>query len=698
MNARVDAPEDSEDRLNQVLGAYLEFADAGCAPDQDEFLRCYPDLAGDLGAFFAAQEKVAECAGTLARTGEDNLDPFDEYEQLQPINKGAYGVVFKAWHKVRKQWVAIKKIKKGRLATRADVGRFRAEIEAAAHLDHPHIVPIYDVREYRGFPYFSMKLFEKGSLQDNLSRFTQDQRAAARLLATAARAVHHAHQHGILHRDLKPGNILLDAREQPHVADFGLAKRLYLAAVSGVRRANPTGGSPADTPGPKETTPEKPNGEDLDVPATKDFDVVSYMALERAAHVEGETETAEAPAQSLTPSGAIVGTFGYLPPEHAPVGPEGTSTAADVYSLGAILYTMLTGRVTFESRNIVEAIRQVHECEPKPPRELNPKIDSRLEAVCMKCLQKSPENRYASAEALAEDLERWLRGEPPLAWPMPWRLRAWRAVRSHLLVSLLTALGAFAAAALFFVFYYFDPDRIPRALERESQRGRVTLIGTTGPPAWSRWNLGEGTVMVSPERDKEFSFTTLERGRAELMRKAPGPRYRFSAEVRHDKVLNNAGVVGIYFGYLKREINDEVEQYWCDITFADEGLLSRSSIGPDPTQKYSVVQFALQHHLLPRGFGTITTEARKVFLSAQQSGQKNDWRKLAVEVTPEKVQLYWEGQPLQGLSPAELRNLCQQAGNVAAPAEYKFAPEGALGLYVFQGKASFRQVKVEPLD
>jgi WD40 repeat protein len=297
------------------------------------------------------------CPGITARS-------FGDFEILGELGVGGMGVVYRARQVSLNRLVALKMIRSGAWATEAEAVRFRNEAEAAAALDHPHIVSVYEVGHAQGQLYYAMRLIEGWSLAEDLSRFRGEPRRAARLMATVARAVHHAHQRGVLHRDLKPSNILVDRDGVPHVTDFGLAKRL-----------------------------------------------------------EG--------GLSLTQTGALVGTPGYMAPEQTGGERGPVSVASDVYSLGAVLYALLAGRPPFRGANVLEVLEQTRNHEPSSLSAENGRVDRDLETICRKCLEKDPGRRYSSAQALAEDLERWLEGKPIEARRPTRTRRLWLWSRRH---------------------------------------------------------------------------------------------------------------------------------------------------------------------------------------------------------------------------------------------------------------------------
>jgi serine/threonine protein kinase len=269
---------------------------------------------------------------------------FGDYELLEEIGRGGMGVVYKARQISLNRIVALKMVLAGRLAEEDDLQRFRTEAEAAGRLQHPNIVAVHEWSELDGQHFFSMEYIEGTSLAQRLRAGPLPGRTAARYIRQVARAVHCAHQNGTLHRDLKPGNIMIDRCDEPHVTDFGLAKRL---------------------------------GQD-----------------------SGQTRT-----------GTVVGTPSYMAPEQAAGKTHELGPACDIYGLGAVLYELLTGRPPFRAETPVHTVMQVIENEPVPPRLLNPNVDVDLETICLKCLEKDPARRYASAEALATDLDRYLNGE-----------------------------------------------------------------------------------------------------------------------------------------------------------------------------------------------------------------------------------------------------------------------------------------------
>jgi serine/threonine protein kinase/Flp pilus assembly protein TadD len=305
------------------------------------------------------------------------LGDFGDYELLEEIGRGGQGVVYRAHQKSLNRTVALKVIGLGPWTTETHLKRFRREAEAAASLDHPSIVPIYEVGERDGQCYFSMKLVDGGQL-DEVGRSTLSIRQAAELVAKVARTVHYAHEHGILHRDIKPGNILLDQNDEPHLTDFGLARL-----------------------------------------------------------VEAES--------TVTATLDVLGTPSYMAPEQAAGGSTKVSKATDVYGLGAVLYQLLTGHPPFAGGTTYETIKLLLETEPRQPRQLNPKIDRELSTICLKCLEKDPTRRYASALALAEDLEHWLKHEPIQAKPSGFFTHARKWIRRNpgttVLVTLLVALA-----------------------------------------------------------------------------------------------------------------------------------------------------------------------------------------------------------------------------------------------------------------
>src|SRR5213594_2906137 len=343
------------------------------------------------------------CVSCLLRSGlgsdEANIEDFDallaavdipdrdwqlgSYQILEEIGRGGMGVIYRARHAPSRRIVALKRVLNYHSDSRDTLIRFQREATAAASLDHPNILPIYDVGATDdGLPFFSMKFACGGSLLDSKESFGDSPRHAVQLVATVARAVDYAHTQGILHRDLKPGNILLDARGEPMVSDFGLAKWL-------------------DT------------------------------------------------ASELTRTLTVFGTPGYIAPEQAENAAADLTAATDIYSLGAILFDLLTGRPPFLGEHAVAILRQAAENEAPKLRSVVPKVSRDLETICARCLERDPNLRYQSAAALAEDLDRWLEGRPVKARPVspPERLYRWSRRNPILAGSLAICLFLGAAIA-----------------------------------------------------------------------------------------------------------------------------------------------------------------------------------------------------------------------------------------------------------
>ena len=345
--------------------------------------------------------------------GEGEIRPgrrVGDYEVLEEIARGGMGVVYRARHVKIGRVVALKMIKAGELADAGDVARFNAEIQAAVHLDHANIVPIYEVGEHNGRPYFCMRLIEGGSLAAALPVLRHKPRDLVRIVAMVARAIHYAHQHGILHRDLKPSNILL-SRVEPGGAKSS-AEHVVAPLLGQAPGAAPT--------------------------ALSDFSpYVTDFGL--AKRFEADSR--------LTQSGAVMGTPAYIPPEQASGKRGNVSIKSDVYALGAIFYEGMVGRPPFVGETVADILFQVFESEPARPSMLDPTVDKDLETICLKCLEKDGARRYGSAGLMADDLERWLRGEPIEARPTTKWERGVKWVRRHQTISWLAGFLALVIVA-----------------------------------------------------------------------------------------------------------------------------------------------------------------------------------------------------------------------------------------------------------
>jgi serine/threonine-protein kinase len=384
------SPDSHDEHLAQLFAELTEQYRKGQRLNLDAVCREHPDLAKELKSLWPAimiAEEVARPVSlppTLdsrppqppAELMQAPLRPFGDYELLEELGRGGMGVVYKAWQRSLGRIVAIKMILRGEHAAPADLARFRAEAAAAAKLDHPNIVPVHDIGEVDGQPYFTMKFIEGVTLADRVSQGPLEPREAARIMCAVAHGVHAAHQSGLLHRDLKPSNILLE--------------KVSGGVVSG-EDAGKSDHSPLTT---------------HYSPRITDFGL--------AKRVDG--------GPSLTNTGAILGTPSYMPPEQAapprpPLAKGGLGPQSDVYSLGAVLYHLLTGRPPFQAASSVDTLMLVLEQEPVPPRLLNPRVPRELEMICLKCLQKPMDLRYQTAAQLAEDLQAYLNNEPISASP-----------------------------------------------------------------------------------------------------------------------------------------------------------------------------------------------------------------------------------------------------------------------------------------
>jgi len=565
------------------------------------------------------------------------------YDLLEELGRGGMGIVYRALQRGANRIVAVKLILGGSASGEENRERFQAEVQTLARLKHPGIVPVFEVGDEEGCPYFSMEFMPGGNLAQKSKHSPLAPREAAVIVEQLATAVHAAHEVGVLHRDIKPSNVLLDADGQPKLTDFGLAKRL-------------------------------------------DSD------------------------QSLTNTGSVLGTPGFMSPEQAR-GLRELTPAADVYSLGATLFALLSGKPPFSGHNVQDTVQRVIHDEPPRLRAKRPEIAQDLEAVCLKCLEKDPTRRYSSAQALAEDLARWRNGLSTIARPQTLPQRVLRQLRRrwHVATAACVLLVVGAAAA------YGVRMRDPLVqLDAAVRRGeKITLIDNLGVAKWHRWEFGVGTGAT--RSDYGFEVFCAAPSYIELVPNTHHERFRFSAEFRPGRSIRSDSWAGVYIGRVEARAGaaGTVERAIL-VAFRDDLDKNRPRFPKgDPLEFRDVLNISTPEEIESAGSPLDSVWVREPVNERGLKFPDRPWRRLIVELDRDvlRVTFYPDvaGPPvtlgkvlfpidkLHKLTPERRRQLVDNGHPVLAALPIEFSPRGGCGIYVHNASITFRNVTLEPL-
>ncbi|MBI1916654.1 MAG: serine/threonine protein kinase [Planctomycetes bacterium] len=612
-------------------------------PQWRESLKRWLDRDGPLPGSTADSERTVPASNSPPRHPNLPLpeQTLDDLEVRGEIGHGGMGNVYRAWDPILKREVALKKIRTGTLATPEQVHRFYREARAAARLQHPNILPIHGMGLHRGEHCFTMPLVTGGSLADRGSRDSGSGRSAA---------------------DPRGAVALVEkvARAVQHAHHKGIIHR--------------------------DLKPGNIFLDDCGEPLVGDFGLAKFSD----------------PGAEVTLPGQVLGTPAYMAPEQAAGQVWKVGPGSDIYSLGVILFELLTGRRPFEGKKSEEVLRQVLTKSPPRLRELRPGLDRGLEAIVLRCLEREPEHRYATAAALADDLGRWLHGRPVRALRLPWFAPPWRAGRGRyatiaVLLLFLTALvvllpGTRSSSSPATTQPKGDPqaEDVQAALQRELAAGRkVMLLGPDGKPRWHRFLTEKRRLPAAARPGDSFRLEAWDVTLMELLPTPGTSAYRFEAEVQHEQ--SNQGRAGIFFAARESRAGSG-EFSFCTLAYASQG----KQAGEWRFWRHRYAEAGT----VPHGLNLPSSP----LLSGRPPDLKpgsNSWRRLAIEVRPREVRVFWEDDPVRGISCKALERRTRIV--LTRPDFPQLGPlppfdiRGSLGLYVDGGIAWFKNVAVTPL-
>jgi serine/threonine protein kinase len=662
MVAKFADPADRDQELDEVLGEYLQALDAGRAPGRPELLAGHPDLALQLSAFFVAEDSVSRLTDPLRATlgpaadesvlaeptvpandgpapSEIRVRSFGDYELLGLIGRGGMSVVYKARQKSLNRLVALKMIRADLLATADDIRRFHREAETAAELDHPAAVPIYEVGQWDGEGLDTPILYFSMKLIDGC-------------------------------------DLASWCRQAPDGVDERRIARVLATAARALQQAHQRGILHRDL---------KPSNVLLD----RD-ERVYVMDFGLATRLRREP--------SLTQTGALIGTPCYMPPEQA-AGVKDLTPAADVYGLGATLYALLTGRPPFQGASVFDTIQLVKTSEPVPPRRHRPRVDPALEAICLKCLAKSPVERYASASALADDLEHWLAAQPTIAKPERQLGRVRRVLRRHRgKVALVLTVAATVVLVLAASGLPSGPSSKKPEAESQPDGRPIELVAERGGPRFpSRWVTGGKGQLDELSRDGTFTVESIDRGLFELLPNLAYGHFNLEADIRQNKSRGKESGVGLFFAHTRFQSREgQLAHSFTYVSFND--LLDEASLVPkdkppgNPLRTYRQVIF--EPIMVGPGQG-LTSHWH--FRPACLQGIESVWRNLRIELTGDALTVWWDAIPVQRVSRDTIQTCPLPADARHDTSQLQSEPQGGVGVYVHNASASLRNVRLTPI-